>query len=226
MDFSYILKTSVPQKEKLLEYGFSQNGGKYSFKKILDDDFYAGVEIEFSLQGGKAADGASSISAEVFETGTDEKYALLDVKSANGAFVGGMRGKVAALLEDIRSKCFLSAGLKEKFCQWLERDLGVKPDFPWKDSAGHAVYRCKNGKWFVLVMNVKLKSLGIENDEEVWIANMKSDDVEKAADGKSVFPAYHMSKKHWISALLTAAADFGKLKSLALKSKSLVESKK
>ena len=42
MDYSYILNTSLPQKEKLLDFGFSEAGGSLVLKKeIAGGQFYA-----------------------------------------------------------------------------------------------------------------------------------------------------------------------------------------
>lgn len=35
MDYSYILNTSLPQKEKLLDFGFSEAGGSLVLKKEI-----------------------------------------------------------------------------------------------------------------------------------------------------------------------------------------------
>ena len=46
MDYSYILNTSVPQKDKLLAFGFSEVGGILMLKKeIADGQFYAEIKL-------------------------------------------------------------------------------------------------------------------------------------------------------------------------------------
>ena len=69
-------------------------------------------------------------------------------------------------------------------------------------------------------MKIKYKQLGLTGDESVWVVNMKacSTDIPNLVDRKSVFPAWHMNKKHWITVLLTAATDFEKLCKLTEKS--------
>ena len=46
MNFSHLLLCSVPEKEKLLEYGFCQQGDIFVLKKNLDNEFYAVVEYQ------------------------------------------------------------------------------------------------------------------------------------------------------------------------------------
>ena len=73
-------------------------------------------------------------------------------------------------------------------------------------------------------MKIKYRQLGLTGDEEVWVVNMKADQAEipNHIDKKSIFPAWHMNKKHWITVLLTAATDFEKLCELTQKSFELV----
>lgn len=217
MDFSHLLLSSIPQNEKLLEYGFCLQGDVFVLKKNLDDEFYAVVEF-----------GAKSLNVQVFENETDEKYALLDVKKARGAFVNGIRSKVSDLVYDIAENCFICEDLKSQYVDWLESDLKTKGDYPWEGEENYAVYRCSNSKWFALVMQIKFKNLGFESEEPVWVVNLKADaeKIPALVDKKSIFPAWHMNKKYWITVVLTAVTDFEKLKELTLMSKQLVENQK
>lgn len=229
MDFSYLLINAVPDFNKLLDYGFSEQNGILSLKKeIPGTDFYGLIIISLKNTEGKLSSEMEKefISAEVYETETNEKYALLDVKSAKGAFVGMLRDKVNSIMNEILSTCFYIEDLKDRFVRWLKEEVRVGEDFPWNDSA--SVYRCENQKWFALVMEVKYKSLGLESDSTVWCVNLKADPlvIPSLIDNKSIFPAYHMSKKHWITVMLTAVTDFEKLKELTVESKNLVEDKK
>ena len=73
-------------------------------------------------------------------------------------------------------------------------------------------------------MKIKYKQLGLSGDEELWVVNMKAQSEKNPplVDHTSIFPAWHMNKKHWITALLTAASDFEKLCELTQKSYELV----
>lgn len=144
MDYSYILNKSLPQKEKLLAFGFSEADGRLVLKKeIADGQFY--VEIKLSDK---------NLSADVFETATGEKYVLFNVASAQGAFVGQIRSEVQDVIEEIRDKCFISQDLKEKYVDFLHSYFNAPGDNPWEaepyDSS--TVYRCPNNKWFALIM--------------------------------------------------------------------------
>ncbi len=296
MDYSYILNSALPQKEKLLEYGFrdsknrdvletknrafngaleesnralNKNNGALKEsrlqkesrrslkandhdilickKTILNGDFYALVTLNI-LRG--------QLEVQVFETATDEKYALFDVASACGAFGGEVRGEVQKLMEEIRAKCFVTQDIKQKYVDFLHSRFGAYGDTPWADdgddddkikcavsngrvknlndasrnrtNATSTVFRCPNNKWFALVMKIKFSSLGFKSDEPVWAVNLKADPdlIPKVTDRKSIFPAYHMNKKYWITVLLTAVTDFDVLCKLTLRSYELVSAKK
>ena len=215
MDYSYILNKSVPQKEKLLAFGFTEADGNLLLKKeIAGGQFY--TEITLSDK---------TLTADVFETSTNEKYVLFNVVSAQGAFVGQIRSEVQDVIGEIRDKCFISQDIKEKYVDFLHSYFNALGDNPWAaepyDSS--TVYRCPNKKWFALLMQIKFKNLGFESDEPVWVVNLKAENVEAITDKKSIFPAYHMNKKYWITVLLTAVTDFEKLCELTKNSYALVQ---
>ena len=215
MDYSYILNTSLPQKDKLLAFGFSEADGRLVLKKeIAGGQFYAEIKLS-----------DKNLSADVFETATGEKYVLFNVVSAQGAFVGQIRSEVQDVIEEIRAKCFISQNIKEKYVDFLHSYFNAPGDTPWEEQGDNSstVYRCPNNKWFALLMQIKFKNLGFESDEPVWAVNLKAENVEAITDKKSIFPAYHMNKKYWITVLLTAVTDFDKLCELTKKSYALVQ---
>ena len=215
MDYSYILNTSLPQKDKLLAFGFSEAEGRLVLRKeIAGGQFYAEIKLS-----------DKNLSADVFETATNEKYVLFNVASAQGAFVGQIRSEVLDVIEEIRAKCFISQDIKEKYVDFLHSYFNAPGDNPWAAQEGtpSTVFRCPNNKWFALLMQIKFKNLGFESDEPVWAVNLKAENVEAITDKKSIFPAYHMNKKYWITVLLTAVTDFDKLCELTKKSYALVQ---
>lgn len=236
MDYSYIFRSAVPDYSKFRKFGFEKQGDAYVCKKPLSE---TGFYTLLTVHGEK-------LSAEVYESDddfADSKYALFDVESANGSFVSQIRAQVQNIVEDFRLACFESTDLHKKYTQFLQKEFNCTPDFPWTapenstetESAfksarydDYAVYRCPNNKWFALVMNISYKNLGFENDEEVFVVNLKADpeNIRVVVDRKSVFPAYHMNKKHWITVLLTGVTDFDMLCDLTRQSFELVNGKK
>ena len=207
----------IPQK--LLEFGFekdnSVNAGNYILKRDLDNsDFYVRIEIS-----------ESEITAQAFEKETDERYTLLDVVSANGAFVGQLREKIRKLMEEIQATCFENTDICQKYVDYIKAKFGAEQEYPWEDEA--SVFRCPNGKWFGLLMRIGFIKLGIESDEPVWVVNLKADaeKIPELVNHKTIFPAWHMNKKYWITVILTTITDFELLCKLTEQSFDLVMNK-
>ena len=222
MDYSYILHSAVPIKDKFEAFGFQKSADNFICKKSINID-----SSDFSVILTYCPD--ISLTAQVFDNATGDRYTLFDIPGARGAFIGKMREQVQKIIDEFKATCFTEQDLHEKYISYLCNHYGVQPDFPWDDSPDAGVFRCPNGKWFALVMKIKYKQLGLgTGDEDVWVVNMKHDaeDIPNVVDRHSVFPAWHMSKKHWITVLLTAVTDFEKLCELTHRSFELVGGKK
>ena len=50
-------------------------------------------------------------------------------------------------------------------------------------------------------MNIPAHKLGRENDEEIWVVNVKAkpEEIGSLRMMKGIYPAYHMNKEHWLS---------------------------
>ena len=96
-----------------------------------------------------------------------------------------------------------------------------------EDSLDTMVFRTPKNSWFALLMTIKFKNLGFQNDSPVSVVNLKHrpEDISKIVDNKHIFNAYHMSKKHWISVILSDNLDFSVLQNLTEESFSLVNKK-
>lgn len=218
MDYSYIFRSAKIKKESLETAGFTTtDGNTFSMnQKVSNGAFNTDITLSLSEQ---------SLTVHLFDSATGEKYVLFDMPSSHGAFVASLREEVQQLIDEIKSKCFETSDLKDDYIAWIKTQFDAEPDFPWPDAAPYSfVLRCPNEKWFALVMRIKYRQLGLTSDEEVWVVNMKAcqDKIPNLIDKKSIFPAWHMNKKHWITVLLTAATDFNKLCELTQKSWELV----
>ena len=214
MDYSYVFKSGIPQYDKFESFGFKRKGSVYTLEKPLKTPgFSALIHIE-----------NERITAEVYEE--DTKYDLFDVKSAKGSFVYSIREQVKALVDDFASCCIQTEDVRQKYVDYIKKAFGVEPDYPFNDSkySPCAVFRCPNKKWFGIMMEIKYKNIGLDSDEPVDMVNLKADSnlMDSIVDHRSIFPAYHMNKRHWITVLLTKATDFDKLCSLTSRSFELV----
>ena len=98
---------------------------------------------------------------------------------------------------------------KEAFLAFCA-ELGTEPDYPFDEDFETAVLRHKGSrKWFAVVMKVSRRKFGIDSDEAVDIVNLKIPLEMFGFFGKEqgVYPDYHMNKLHWVSVLLSDAAD-------------------
>ena len=217
MDYSYIFRSAKINKDSLKAAGFTtSDDNSYELRvPVSNDAFNAVISLSLSDQ---------TLTVQLFDSATDEKYALFDMPS-HGAFVASLREEVQKIIDDIKAKYFETNDLKDDYIAWIKSKFGAEPDYPWPDDAPYSfVFRCPNEKWFALVMRIKYRQLGLTGDENVWVVNIKADQdsIPNLVDHKSIFPAWHMNKKHWITILLTAVTDFDKLCELTEKSYELV----
>ena len=220
MDYSYIFRSAKIKKESLETAGFkTTDDNTFSMNQTVSNGaFNADITLSLSDQ---------TLTVHLFDSATGEKYALFDMPNSHGAFVASLREELQQLIDEIKSKCFETSDLKDDYIAWIKTQFGAEPDYPWPDTPDYCVFRCPNEKWFALVMRIKYRQLGLSSDEEVWVVNMKADNSEipNLIDKKSIFPGWHMNKKHWITVLLTAATDFGRLCELTEKSYELIGGK-
>jgi len=220
MDYSYIFRSAKIKIDSLKAAGFSKSDDSSYFLRlpVSNGDFYA----DFAL-----SPASQSLVVQLFDSSTGEKYPLFDMPRSQGAFVAALREEVQKLVDKLKSSCFEVHDLKDEYVAWIKSRFSAFPDFPWPDTPDYCVFRCPNEKWFALVMKVKYRQLGLTGEEEVWVVNMKAPDdkIPELIDKASVFPAWHMNKKHWITVLLTAATDFEKLCQLTEISYELVNKK-
>ncbi len=105
----------------------------------------------------------------------------------------------------------------------IETEYGAEPEFLWPErSPGYAVFRHgDNRKWFALVATISGKSLGLKNDDEIDVINLKFDKNQTydfAETSDHIFPAYHMNKNNWITVWLDGTLANGLIFELIKKS--------
>ena len=85
---------------------------------------------------------------------------------------------------------------------YIQQHYGIEPEYPWAKYPDYAVFRHPHHrKWFALLMNIPAHKLGLENDEETWVVNVKakSEEIGSLRMMNGIYPAYHMNKEHWLS---------------------------
>ena len=104
---------------------------------------------------------------------------------------------------------------RAELTEYISETYNTCPDYPWEDTA--AVFRHSNNrKWFALIMRVKRGKLGLPGEGELDIVDLKCDPLMlgSALLEPGFFPAYHMSKAHWVTAALDGSADGERIKFL------------
>lgn len=105
---------------------------------------------------------------------------------------------------------------RTKLTEYILNNYITTEENPWFDSPEFSVFRHpSNKKWFALIMPVFAGRLGLSDDKDIDIINLKCEPfmIDEIVDGKTIFRAYHMNKTHWLSVCIDKA-DENKLKML------------
>lgn len=106
--------------------------------------------------------------------------------------------------------------------------FGTEPEYLWASLPDAAVLRhSSNNKWYAVIMPVQGRKLGLDTEGFVDVINLKCDNliIGSLRQTEGFFPAYHMNKEKWISALLGDKTDDELIKSLIQISFSLADVK-
>lgn len=192
-----LFKNFKVNKRKLVTYGFDKKNDFFTYSKpIMNDQFLFNVFV----------DNTGEISTKLFDANTNEEYILYKMEDVSGSFVGTIRTEIFDILSDIKDKCFEKNIFKSE--QSLETINYIKTkfdddlEFLWEKFPNNAIWRRKdNRKWYAAILTVNASKLNINKDEEIEIIDLKTDEnqINEFIDNKTIFPGYHMNKKHWIT---------------------------
>jgi predicted DNA-binding protein (MmcQ/YjbR family) len=82
---------------------------------------------------------------------------------------------------------------------------GITPDYPFEEDFVTAVFRhTGNRKWFAIAMRIPRGKLGLRGEGHVDVVNLKvsPEMIPSLTQEPGIFPAYHMSKTHWVTVAL------------------------
>ena len=84
---------------------------------------------------------------------------------------------------------------REEIFQYVKEQYGTEPEYLWKKDPDSAVLRHKNGKWYAIIMAVEKKTLGLEEDGNIDILDVKCDPdlVGMLIQTYGFLPGYHMT---------------------------------
>lgn len=94
---------------------------------------------------------------------------------------------------------------KERIIDYIKDFFGADPEYLWEKTPNSGVFRNDaNKKWFAIIMDIPKSRLGYSDETVVYVLNVKCDPlmVSELQKQKGFFPAYHMNKDKWITAVL------------------------
>lgn len=103
---------------------------------------------------------------------------------------------------------------RAKLERYIADMFGAEGEHPWADKPEYAVFRhAGNRKWFAVTMELPKERLGLPAGELIDVVNVKCGPALSGALRQELgfFPAYHMSKAHWITIALDGSADDDRL---------------
>ena len=100
---------------------------------------------------------------------------------------------------------------------YIAQTYNTDPEYPWLAYPTYAVFRHQsNRKWFAVVMEIPTEKIGLPDGGSIDVVNLKCDPllIGSLRNEPGFFPAYHMSKAHWLTVVLDGTVEAGKLKFL------------
>ena len=104
---------------------------------------------------------------------------------------------------------------KQELLEWVKRQYGTEPDYPWADDNAVLRHREKR-KWYGLVMEVERGKLGMPGAGSVCALNVKCEPVliGSLRERPGFHPAYHMNKDKWITVRLDGSVAAEEIRNL------------
>jgi len=97
--------------------------------------------------------------------------------------------------------------------QLISEDYGAPAEYPFERYPDFSVFRhASNRKWFAVLMTIPGQKLGLSGGD-IDVVNLKCapEIISSFRQEAGIFPAYHMSKRHWISVSLDGTVDRDKV---------------
>ncbi|WP_029758702.1 MmcQ/YjbR family DNA-binding protein [Fusobacterium nucleatum] len=191
--------------KKLENFGFKLKDNFYYYHTfLLKNQFKMSVKINLD----------SSIFSEVIDTETDEPYILHLLEEKRSGFSEKVYKAYSEVLEKIKIECFedniFKANYTKEIIEYAKNKYGDELEFLWEKSPNNTVLRRKStNKWYIVILTISKRKLGIDDDEIIEVINLHNtaEEVERSIDYKKYFPAYHMNKKYWYTICLDGTVE-------------------
>lgn len=100
---------------------------------------------------------------------------------------------------------------------YIGNTYGVLGEYPFAKDSTTCVFRHEHSrKWFAVIMEIPREKLGLDCGGEITVVNFKCDTrlIGSFREEKGIYPAYHMSKAHWLTVALDGTVGEDKIKFL------------
>lgn len=104
-----------------------------------------------------------------------------------------------------------------KLQDYIEETYAVAGEYLFAKDATTCVFRhSSNRKWFAVMMQIPRAKLGLSGEGNIHVVNVKCDPrlIGSFRQEAGIFPAYHMSKAHWLTVALDGTVETDKIKFL------------
>ena len=194
-----------------VEYGFKKDKSKYIYQtKIQNNQFEIQVVIS-----------EKESYAKLIDLENEEEFALVDVETSTGQFIGSIKQEYGNVIDDIIQKCTSKEAFKSKqakeVIQYIKKKYGDELEFLWEKFDDNAIWRnTQNDKWYGVLLTLSERKLGLESDKVVEVIDLRyqKEKIEDILNQPNIFPGYHMNKKSWITVKLDETVDIKEIYSL------------
>ena len=216
-------------EKKLIEYGFNKATNKFVYREtIVDDQFEIVVEISKSKAISKLVDLFSEDEYAMVDVKDSVGEFVGKVREEYELCLND-------IISNCTIPNVFKESQTQRVIKYIKEKYGISEEYPWDESEGAAIWRNQdNQKWFGIIMTVKESSIikstedaikkylnnkapknfkpnkNNTSDEkllEVIDLRYIKDKTLEVADYKTIFPAYHMNKKSWITIVLDDSMD-------------------
>ena len=101
--------------------------------------------------------------------------------------------------------------------EYVEENYGAAGENLFAKYPGFLVFRHQsNRKWFAVVMEIPREKLRLAGGGSMHVVNVKCDPrlIGSFREETGIFPAYHMSKAHWLTVALDGTVQDEKIRFL------------
>lgn len=99
---------------------------------------------------------------------------------------------------------------------YIEETYGIAGEYPFAKDAACVFRHGSNRKWFAVIMEIPKEKMGLPGGGDIQVVNVKCDTrlIGSFREEKGIYPAYHMSKAHWLTVALDGTVEEEKIKFL------------